>query len=127
MAAAKVRRRRHPLSEKRRIVELTLREGASIDATAREQGIHPNSLRRWRARYRVGKLDAMSGPALRTVVATSGTFVPVTITPVAHAARDLADSPSIVQITLSCGSMLRIETGALDGGLVCALVAQLQR
>ena len=46
MAAAKSPRRRHSLSEKRRrIVELALREGSSIDAIAREQGVHPNSLR----------------------------------------------------------------------------------
>jgi len=127
MAAAKVPRRHHPLSEKRRIVELALREGSSFAAIAREQGVHPNSLRRWNALYRVGKLSAVSAPATRTAGATSSMFVPVTITPGAQLARDLGESPSLVQITLSCGSTLRIESGALDGGLVCALVAQLQR
>ena len=125
MAAAKIPRRRHPLSEKRRIVELVLREDASIDAIAREQGVHPNSLRQWKALYRVGKLGPVSPLAPRAAGATSGTFVPVTIMPGAQVAR--AEIPSILQITLSCGSTLRIETGALDGGLVCALVAQLQQ
>ncbi len=127
MAAAKVPRRRHSLSEKRRVVELALREGSSFDATAREHGVHPNSLARWKALYRAGKLDPASALAPRTVGATSGTFVPVTITPGAQLARDLAEASSIVQITLSCGSTLRIESGALDGELICALVAQLQR
>ncbi len=127
LAAAKSPRRRHSVSEKPRIVELALREGASIDAIAREQGVHPNTLSRWTALYRVGKLSAESAPAPRSAKATSGTFVPVTITPGAHVARAPADSPSIVQITLSCGSMLLIEADALDGGLVCAFVAQLHR
>ncbi len=127
MAAAKEPRRRHLLSEKRRIVELVLREGASIDAIAREQGVHPNSLRQWKTLYRVGKLSAVSASAPRTAGATSSTLVPVTIAPVARVTRDLADTPSIVQITLSCGSTLRIETDTLDSGLVCALVAQLQQ
>jgi transposase-like protein len=51
-------RRRWPLAEKRRIVELTLGEGASLLAVAREHGVHPNSLGRWKALYRAGKLDA---------------------------------------------------------------------
>jgi transposase-like protein len=37
-------RRSWPSAEKRRIVELTLREGASLLAIAREHGVHPNSL-----------------------------------------------------------------------------------
>ncbi len=127
MEAAKVPRRRHSLSEKRRLVERALRAGSSLDTIAREQGVHPNTLARWKALYRAGKLNPASVLAPRTLSATAGTFVPVTITPSAQLARDLGESPSIVQITLSCGSTLRIESGALDGGLICALVAQLQR
>jgi transposase-like protein len=49
-SASKLRvpRRHLPLAEKRRIVELTLRAGASVDAIAREHGVRANSLHRWR-------------------------------------------------------------------------------
>ena len=44
--------RRHlPPAEKRRIVELTLGEGASALAIAREHGVHPNSLHQWKTLY----------------------------------------------------------------------------
>jgi len=127
MAEVKSPRHRHPISEKRRIVELSLREGASIGAIAREQGVHPNSVRQWKSLYRAGQLDPASVPTPRGAGATSGVFVPVTITPVAHVAGGLSETSSVVQITLSSGTMLRIETGALESGLLCALVAQLQR
>jgi len=51
-------RRRWPQAEKRRIVELTLRAGASLAAIALEHGVHPTSLNHWKALYRAGKLDA---------------------------------------------------------------------
>ena len=37
------------------------------------------------------------------------------------------ERPSVVQLVLACGATLRIETGALDAALVCALVAELQQ
>ncbi|MBC5807711.1 MAG: transposase [Candidatus Eremiobacteraeota bacterium] len=125
-------RRRWPLCEKRRIVELTLREGASIRAIARERGVHPTSLCHWKALYRAGKLDARLPQAPRAHArASSGTFLPVTITSAVHAPQPARDSggcdPSIVQITLPSGATLRIEMGVLEAGVVCALVAQLQR
>jgi hypothetical protein len=46
-----------PVAEKRRIVELTLCAGTSIVSIAREHGVHENTLIRWRALYRAGKLD----------------------------------------------------------------------
>ncbi|HEY9084924.1 MAG TPA: transposase [Candidatus Tyrphobacter sp.] len=58
-------RRRWPIAEKRRIVELTLRDGASIRAVAREQGVHPTSLCHWKVLYRAGKLNAQLPPAPR--------------------------------------------------------------
>lgn len=123
-------RRRLPFAEKRRIVELTLREGASVRAIAREQGVNRNSLYQWQALYRAGKLTAEPTPRTRTV-ASSATFLPVTIAPVADTRRRVADSGvrgcSIVQLMLASGATLQIETSALDAGLICALVAELRR
>jgi transposase len=127
-------RRSWPLAEKRRIVELTLRVGTSVPAIAREHGVRPNSLHRWRALYRIGKLDAPVPPAPRIAgAATSAMFVPVSLvselrTPQPAARPDAAAGRiGIVQLVLASGATLRIETGALDASLLCALVAELRR
>lgn len=124
-------RRRWPLAEKQRIVELTLREGASIREVAREQGVHPTSLSHWRALYRAGTLGAQASAAPRArACVSSAMLLPVTITSAAHMPRPAGDSragtASVVQIALPSGATLRIETGVLDAGVVCALIAQLQ-
>lgn len=126
----RVRRRRLPLSEKRRIVELTLGKGASIRAIAREQGVNRNSLYQWQALYRAGKLT-VEGALRAPAKAASATFLPVTIAPAARALQPASGGRSsglsIVQLTLGSGATLRIEAGALDAGFVCALIAELRR
>ncbi len=127
MAGSKAQNRRSPrtrlpVSEKRRIVELTLREGASVRAIAREHGVNRNSLYQWQALYRAGKLGAQPVP--------SATFLPVTVVPIGPAPRDASRSSSasgVVHLMLASGATLRIETDALDAGLICALVAELRR
>jgi transposase-like protein len=134
MAGSKQRapRRRWALSEKRRIVELTLREGASVRAIAHEHGVNRTSLNNWRALYRAGKLDAKlpGTPRVRADVSGVG-FLPVSIAPAMRAPRIDRDAgtrgPSIVQLSLASGAMLRIETGVLDVAMLCALIEQLQR
>ena len=125
-------RRRWPLAERRRIVELTLRPGASIQAIAREQGIHPTGLSHWRTLYRAGKLDLPTTSRVRSSMARA-TLLPVSIAP---AAREPQPSPrpaaaicggDVLHLTLVSGATLRIETGTLEAGLLCALVAALQR
>ena len=127
-------RRRWPPAEKRRIVELTLRAGVSVSAIAREYGVHPTSLNHWKALYRAGKLDAQVKSAPRVPgPAASATFVPVNVLPAMRRPQPATRSDAaaarsgIVQLVLASGATLRIETGALDAGLVCALVAELQR
>jgi transposase-like protein len=128
-------RRHRPLAEKRRIVELTLRAGASVRAIALEQGVHPASLSHWKALYRAGKLDAQdqSAPRVAAAPAASATFVPVSLVrgvrkPQPAARLDAtACGRSVVQLMLGSGATLRIETDALDAALVCALVAELRR
>jgi transposase-like protein len=138
MAAAKAPkqrapRRRLPLAEKRRIVELTLGAGASVGATAREHGVHPNSLCQWKALYRAGKLDARVQPTSRVGgSAQSATFIPVGIAPAVRKLQPLAHPDAdarkgVVHLVLASGATLRIETAELDAALVCALVAELRR
>ena len=135
MAASKasnqhVPRRHLPLSEKRRIVELTLIEGASIRSVAREQGVNRNSLYQWQALYRAGKLKVEPAPRARAV-SPKTPFLPVTIAAAARAPQAASgaqpSASSIVQLMLASGATLRIETGTLDAGLVRALVAELRQ
>ncbi len=122
--------RRLSLAEKRRLVELTLRAGASVLAIAREQGVSRNSLYQWQALYRAGKLTTEPRSRARSV-ASSATFLPVTIAATGRAPQPSSGSHSgalsVVHLTFTSGATLRIESDALDAGLLCALVAALQR
>ncbi len=130
----RVPRRQWPAAEKRRIVELILRGGVSVAAIAREHGVHPTSVNHWKALYRAGKLDAQVKSVPRVPApAASAAFVPVNVIPAVRSSKltTLSDAAasrsSIVQLVLSSGATLRIETGALDAAFVCALVAELRR
>jgi transposase-like protein len=123
-----------PLTEKRRIVELTLQAGASVPVIAREHGVHPNSVHQWRTLYRSGQLDAPVKPTPRVAgLAANATFVPVSLVSEVRSAQPAAHPNStgccsgIVQLVLASGDTLRMEFGALDAALVCALVAELRR
>lgn len=123
-----------PLAEKRRIVELTLRAGASVSAIAREHGVQPHSVYQWRTLYRSGQLDAPVKPTPRVArSAASATFVPVSLVSEVRSPQSAAQPnrtgscSGIVQLVLASGDTLRMEIGALDAALVCALVAELRR
>jgi len=117
-------RRRWPLSEKQRIVELTLREGTSIRAIAREEGVHPTSLCHWRAEYRAGKLGASAKMQRTGTRSATPQLLPVTIAPPSSSSPD---ARNVVELRFSSGASLRIESVALEAPFVCALVAQLQQ
>ena len=130
----RVPRSRWPAAEKRRIVELTQRPGASVPVIAREHNVNPNCLYRWMRLYRARKLDAQVKAAPRVAsLGASARFVPVNVvravrSPHPAAQPDAAAARSgIVQLVLASGATLRIETGALDTALVCAIVAELRR
>jgi transposase-like protein len=120
-------RRRRPLAEKRRLVELTLRDGASIRSVAREHGVNRNSLYQWLALYRAGKLNT-SGSQRAGAGMPNATFLPVTVVPTRREPPRAGDqASSIVQVTLASGAALRIETDRLDVMLIGALIAELQK
>jgi transposase len=64
-------RKRWPLAEKRRIVELTLQPGASVALVARANGVNANQVFAWRRAWERGELR---GPS----VAAAG-LLPVTV------------------------------------------------
>jgi transposase-like protein len=125
---------RRSIAERRRIVELTFHEGASVSEIAIAHGIHPTSLSHWRSLYCRGELTEDSSKNLSPVVAPTAAFLPVDISPespraggptVAHSVVSTRER-NIVQITLSSGATLRMETSTLDAGFVCALLAEVR-
>jgi len=56
-----LQRRRHSIEEKQRVVEETLRPGASVARVARAHGINANQAFTWRRLYRQGLLERASG------------------------------------------------------------------
>lgn len=56
-----LQRRRHSLEEKQRVVEETLKPGASVARVARAHGINANQVFTWRRLYRQGLLERASG------------------------------------------------------------------
>lgn len=122
--------RRWPASEKRRIVELTLREGASARAIAREYGISHNSLCRWKACYRAGTLENRLPRAAR--VRADGPppeLLPVVVSPAIQTPRNSVAASSrhctIVELSLASGVTMRIEIA--DLAMLVALIERLQR
>lgn len=124
-------RRQWPISEKRRIVELTLVSGVSVRAVGLEQGVHPTSLSHWRTLYRAGELEAQA--AARVGSSVPATFLPVKIASTVRAVQqktpryEARASGGVVELTLPSGASLRLESDELDAAVVCALVAELRR
>jgi len=58
------KRLRRSVAEKRRIVEETLVEGASVARVARAHGVNANQVFYWRTLYQAGRLVASSGARL---------------------------------------------------------------
>lgn len=116
-------RRRWPAAEKRRIVELTMREGSSIQTVATQYDIHPTTLSVWRTRYRHGELslDTIS----QKPEAPHAALMPVTLSdPKCVSSSTL--QRTMVRIDLPSGASMRIETDALDVTSLAALFASVQ-
>src|SRR5215472_13262142 len=67
-SASAAQRQRRTIAEKRRIVEETLVEGASVARIARTHGVNANQVFYWRKLYKGGRLGT---PALLPVTVTS--------------------------------------------------------
>ena len=104
------RRRRWSSAEKERLVAASLELGAAVSALAREAGLHPSQLYKWR-RQLCGRPGAAPGFAPVRIIdetATPGLPAPV----------------GVIEIELAGGTRLRI-TGAVDAATVSAAVGAL--
>src|SRR5260370_1544771 len=104
------RRRRWSSAEKEQLVAASLEGCAVVSALAREAGVDPSELYKWRR-----QLDARQGAA-------SG-FAPVQIVG-ATAVPGLPAPVGVIEIELAGGTRLRI-TGAVDAATVSAAVGAL--
>ena len=104
------RRRRWSSAEREQLVAASLEPGAVVSALAREAGLHPSQLYKWRR-----QLCARQGAATG--------FMPVQF--VAEPAAPGMPAPvGVIEIELAGGTRLRI-TGAVDAATVTAAVAAL--
>ena len=87
------KRRFRPLEEKRRIVEETLAEGASVARIAGAHGVNANLVFNWRRLYEAGRLSSNRAKLL-----------PVKVTPesllTTSSGASLPSSPGTIQIQL---------------------------
>ena len=104
------RRRRWSSAEKERPVAASLERGAVVSALAREVGLHPSQLYKWRR-----QLCARRGAASR--------FAAVQIVG-ETAARGLPAPVGVIEIELADATRVRI-TGAVDAATVSAAVGAL--
>lgn len=75
-----LKRQRRSIAEKRRIVEETLVEGASVARVARAHGINANQVFYWRKLHQTGRLGATSSARLLPVRLRRESSPPPTIT-----------------------------------------------
>jgi transposase len=113
------KRRYLELEQKRRIVEETLAEGASVAQIARVHGVNANLVFNWRRLYRGGQLGG--NKLLPVRVAAEDT--PQRFTPGASAS--LATSAGMIHIQLQ-DVQVRVE-GSADPGLVRVVLECLAR
>ena len=122
--------------ERRRIVELTFAQGASVAQIASAHGVHHTSLSHWRSLYRAGKLDNRRSKHTAAGIIPSTSFLPVTLTAEKTAATEPpqmavnsvlhTSERTILQVTLPSGATLRIETGVLDITRIGTLLAEMR-
>jgi len=128
--ASAVQRQRRSITEKRRIVEETLAEGASVARIARAHGVNANQVFGWRRLYLSGRLGEQRATMKFLPVRVSESLPPVTT----HASGEAATSievanpksnPGMIHIELR-QAKVRIE-GDADPGLVRVLLECLAR
>lgn len=103
VAIAKVeghKRQRRSIAEKRSMVELAMRPGASIARIAREHGVNANMVPYWRKLYREGRLGQSKTESVHLLPVTVSEAVP---SPVLQPATLLSATASVPAATTGAG------------------------
>ena len=120
---ATVKRQLRSVEEKRRIVEETLAEGASVARVARAHGVNANQLFGWRRLYRAGRLGGGGAVKLLPVSVSENSPPPIVSPRREHPVA--MPVPGTIHIELR-HAQVRIEGGA-DPALLRVLLECLRR
>jgi transposase len=125
-----VQRQRRSIAEKRRIVEETLAEGASVARIARAHGVNANQVFGWRRLYLCGRLGEQKPTMKLLPVRVSESLPPVTTHASGEGSRSIEVAnpkpiPGTIHIELR-QAQVRIE-GLADPALVRILLECLTR
>jgi len=113
--AVRPKRRHLELEKKRRIVEETLAEGASVAEIARTHGLNANLVFNWRKLYRAGQLGSRGEAELLPVQVTPESFPLLTSSaPAANHSQSCCEGTIHIQLP---GGRVRVE-GRVDAGLM---------
>ena len=117
-------RRRHALSEKRRMVELTFQPGASVAQVARANGVNANQLFGWRRAFERGGLaEPVSGAtALLPVMVSAGCESPIQ----KAAPQQQPATLGSIHIEFPGRAMISVESGA-DPALLRSILESLRK
>jgi transposase len=118
-SAVVLKRQRRSIAEKRRIVEETLVEGASVARVARAHGVNANQVFYWRKLYQAGRLGITSAARLLPVRVTGESCPPPTIS-LPEPPSSQRSSSGTIHIELR-QAQVRIE-GSADPALVRVLL-----
>jgi transposase len=113
-------RRWRSISEKRQIVQLTLKPGASVAEVARAHGVNANQVFKWRRAFERGELSE-SCAALIPVTISSGSDSPSDADEVPQ-----TSSGGAIHIELPGRAMISVESGA-DPSLVRSILESLRK
>jgi transposase len=114
-------RRWRSVSEKRQIVQLTLKPGASVAEVARAHGVNANQVFKWRRAFERGELSE-----------SSTALIPVTMSTAGESPSDAEEVPP----RTSCGGAIHIELpgravisveGGADPSLVRSILESLRK
>jgi transposase len=113
-------RRWRSVSEKRQIVQLTLKPGSSVAEVAREHGVNANQVFKWRRAFERGELTE-----------SSTALIPVTVTSASESPNDAEDvsrasSEGAIHIELPGRGLVSVESGA-DPLLVRLILESLRK
>ena len=117
-------RRRHALSEKRRIVELTFQPGASVAQVARANGVNANQVFGWRRAVERGELvEPVSSPtALLPVAVSAACEIPMR----KPAQQEEPSSSGSIHIEFPGRALISVESGA-DAALLRSILESLRK
>jgi transposase len=117
------------VAEKRRIVELTLRPGASVAKVAQAEGVNSHQVFDWRRAYLKGKLepkDRKSAALLPVVLSPAEESTIAVDAAVTESIKPMAAMPAgAIHIEMSGRVKIRVESG-VDAALLRAVLESLR-